>query len=146
MDQRVKQDYRSIVLRDKHLIVERHEREKIGGNRHAEVVGEQREKIGAMHLQVDQDLHEKVGQNWAAETGMEIHLKAGMKVVIEAGVQIHLKVGGNHIDISPAGITIQGTLVKINSGPSPGQGSGAKPIAPEEPDVSDDGSRRTKLA
>src|SRR5574338_427414 len=131
MDQRVKQDYRSIVLQDRHRIVERHERDKVGGNRHVEVVGQQREKIGAMHLQVDQDVQEKVGQNWACETGMEIHLKAGMKVVIEAGMQVHLKVGGNHIDISPAGITIQGTMVRINSGPSPGQGSGARPELPE---------------
>ena len=92
----------------------------------------------------DQD--EKVGTKHALEAGQEIHLKAGMKVIVEAGTQISLKVGGNFVDISPAGVTIMGTMVLINSGGSPGVGSGshptaptdAKKAAPTEPETADD--------
>jgi type VI secretion system secreted protein VgrG len=146
MDERVKHDYRAIVQRNRHRIVEGSEYVEVKGSRHNTIGAEQREDVSASkHLKVGQNLQEKVGMNWALDSGMEIHLKAGMKVVIEAGVQLHLKVGGNHIDISPAGVTIQGTLVRINSGPSPGQGSGANPEKPEKPDTADDGSARTKL-
>ncbi len=56
-----------------------------------------------------------------------------MTAVIEAGVQLTLKVGGNFIDINPAGISIQGTLVMINSGGAAGSGSGSSPQAPQDP-------------
>lgn len=62
---------------------------------------------------------------------MEIHLKAGMKVVIEAGVQLSLKGPGGFVDIGPAGVTIQGIMVLINSGGSAGSGSGSSPASPE---------------
>jgi hypothetical protein len=41
-------------------------------------------------------------------------------------------VGGNFIDIGPAGVFIQGTMVMINSGGSPGSGPGASPVRPKE--------------
>jgi type VI secretion system secreted protein VgrG len=44
-----------------------------------------------------------------------------------------LKVGGNFIDIGPDGVTIQGTMVLINSGGSPGSGSGSHPADPDPP-------------
>ncbi len=83
------------------------------------------------------DIHEKAGMSYALEAGQEVHIKGGMKVVIEAGLQLSLKMGGNFIDIGPAGISIQGVLVKINSGGAAGAGSGSSPeapAAPEEPD------------
>jgi len=70
---------------------------------------------------------EKVGTNFAVEAGQEIHLKAGMKVVIEAGVQVTLKAAGGFVDIGPTGVTIQGTMVLINSGGAAGSGGGASP-------------------
>ena len=72
--------------------------------------------------------------NHALEAGQEIHLKAGMTAVIEAGVQLTLKVGGNFVDISPAGVSIQGTLVMINSGGAAGSGSGSSPTVPARSD------------
>ena len=56
----------------------------------------------------------------------------GLTAVIEAGVQLTLKVGGNFIDINPAGVFIQGTMVMINSGGAPGAGPGASPTAPQD--------------
>jgi type VI secretion system secreted protein VgrG len=81
----------------------------------------------------------------ATEAGQEIHLKAGMKIIIEAGMQLSLKGPGGFVDIGPAGITIQGTLVRINSGGTAGTGSGASPITPQAPDVADDGTKTGKL-
>jgi type VI secretion system secreted protein VgrG len=52
---------------------------------------------------------------------------------------------GNFVDIGPAGITIQGTMVNINSGGSPGTGTDASPKDPVAPDKADDGSKGTKL-
>jgi len=74
-----------------------------------------------------------------------IHLKAGMTVVLEAGAELCLKVGGNFIDINPAGVTIVGTMVMINSGGSAGSGCGSSPTSPKPPDEADDGSRGTKM-
>jgi type VI secretion system secreted protein VgrG len=43
-----------------------------------------------------------------------------------------LKGPGGFIRIDHGGVTIKGTLVKINSGGSAGSGKGASPEAPEE--------------
>jgi type VI secretion system secreted protein VgrG len=74
---------------------------------------------------------------------MEIHLKAGMKVIIEA-MQVSLKGAGGFVDIGPAGVAIQGTMVLINSGGAAGSGSGASPDAPKAPHEADDGPCFTK--
>jgi type VI secretion system secreted protein VgrG len=55
--------------------------------------------------------------------------------VLEALGQLSLKVGGSFIDISPAGISIQGTMVMINSGGAAGSGDGAVTIDPQRPDA-----------
>jgi type VI secretion system secreted protein VgrG len=90
-----------------------------------------------LSIKAGQDLHEKAGQNYAMEAGQNIHLKGGMNVVIEAGMQLSLKVGGNFVDIGPAGVSIKGTMVNINSGGAPGSGSGSSPTAPAAPEAPD---------
>ncbi|HAO32431.1 MAG TPA: type VI secretion system tip protein VgrG, partial [Candidatus Competibacteraceae bacterium] len=67
----------------------------------------------------------------AVDAGMEIHLKGGMNVVIEAGLSLTIKVGGNFVNINPAGVFIQGTLVMINSGGAAGSGAGCSPASPD---------------
>ncbi|MDE3180878.1 MAG: type VI secretion system tip protein VgrG, partial [Acidobacteriota bacterium] len=118
------------------------QKEKVGGAKSGEVVGDHKEKIGgAMSLQVggDQKLavgggyslqisqshNEKAGMNIAAEAGQTIHLKGGMSVVIEAGMEVALKGPGGFVSVGPAGVTIQGTMVLINSGGAAGSGPGA---------------------
>ena len=44
-----------------------------------------------------------------------------------------LKVGGNFVDVSMAGVAINGMIVLINSGGAPGVGLGANPLVPEAP-------------
>jgi type VI secretion system secreted protein VgrG len=97
------------------------------------VKGDFKEKTdGAVSLTVGSDYQEKAGGKHAVEAGQEIHLKAGMKVILEAGMQITLKGPGGFVDIGPTGVTIQGTMVLINSGGAAGSGSGSSPAAPSD--------------
>jgi type VI secretion system secreted protein VgrG len=146
MDIRVKNDRREWIGKDRHLIVKGNLRTLVEADKHGHVKGNHLEKIdGAMSLQVGGKKSEKVGTVDATEAGQEIHLKAGMKVIIEAGMQLSLKGPGGFIDIGPAGITVQGTLVRINSGGAAGTGSGSSPAEPQDPDVADDGTKTGKL-
>lgn len=154
IDIRNKNDRREYVGNDHHFIVHRDRREKIEGDEHRIIGGEQREEIqkdrslkikgndkvqvdgdsslkiaGSSRMQVSSSLHEEAGQT--------IYIKAGMKVVIEAGAQISLKGAGGFVDIGPAGVTIQGTMVLINSGGSAGSGTSVNVVAPDAPKVAD---------
>lgn len=147
------------------------QKEKVGGAKSGEVVGDHKEKIagamslqvggdqkvavgGGYSLQVSQSHNEKAGQNIAAEAGMTVHLKGGMSVVIEAGMEVALKGPGGFVSVGPTGVTIQGTMVLINSGGAAGSGPGAQtqspdspaaPADPTDPDTADDGSKGAKL-
>ena len=130
----VKNDSVETVLNESHLSVKKDVLEQFGADHHLKVGGDQNVEVGGSHsLKTGQNWQAKFGANMAAEAGQAIHLKAGMTVVIEAGTQLSLKVGGSFIDIGPAGVTISGPLVKINSGGAAGSGSGASPTAPKPP-------------
>jgi type VI secretion system secreted protein VgrG len=164
-DERVKNDSREWVGNDRHLMVIANQKESVGADKHTHVKGNSMEKVdsalsltvggdfnqkngGDLSIQVGGNQHEKVGQVYASEAGQEIHLKAGMKIIIEAGMQISLVGPGGFVDIGPAGVTIQGTMVLINSGGAAGSGTSASPKdpkAPADPDVADDGSKAGKL-
>lgn len=150
----VKGDQLAKVEGDKHLEVGGSQLEKITTDYHREIKGECKEKVGGdAHLKVagnineetgqkisikaGTDIHEKAGMNYGMDAGMAVHIKAGMTLVLEAGIQLSLKVGGNFIDIGPAGVAIQGTMVMINSGGAAGSGGGSSPTAPAAPDPPD---------
>jgi type VI secretion system secreted protein VgrG len=131
---RVKNDALEWVGRDRHLIIKRDRFDEIQGDQHLSVTGDLNQKInGTLSLQTGMDLQEKVGMKHGLEAGMEIHLKAGMNVVIEAGMSITLKAGGGFVVVGPAGVTISGMPVLINSGGAAGSGSGCSPDAPKPP-------------
>ncbi len=164
MDQRVKHDSREFVGNDRSLIVTSNQKESVGADKHGAVSGNQMEKVGgafslqvggALNEQVGGDLSlqvtgnqwEKVGQVYSCEATQEIHLKAGMKVIIEAP-EVSLIGMGGFVDVGPAGVTIQGTMVLINSGGAAGVGTPCSPNSPtnpQAPDVADDGSKVGKL-
>jgi type VI secretion system secreted protein VgrG len=155
-DERVKAESREWVGKNKHLIVKGNHKEHVQKERHTAIDGnlvvqigkDHAEKIGGdLAIKVDKNHQQKTGINYGYEAGMEIHLKAGMKVVIEAGAQLTLKGPGGFVDINPAGVVIQGTMVLINSGGAPGTGSGANPNvpAPGNPDEADDGTKFDKM-
>jgi type VI secretion system secreted protein VgrG len=145
----VGKDQMESVAGDRHEQVTGKHTEKIGGDSNSNVTGNVNQKVGQnLSIQAGQNLYEKSGQTWAHEAGQTIHLKGGMTVVIEAGTELCLKVGGNFIDINPAGVSIVGTMVMINSGGSAGSGPGSSPTspaAPTDPDKADDGKTGTKL-
>jgi type VI secretion system secreted protein VgrG len=71
--------------------------------------------------------------NQTAKAAM--HHKA-MEIVLDAGMKLSLKAGGSFITLGPEGVTIQGALVKINSGGaglSGNEAAQAAPPAPQEP-------------
>ena len=144
MDQRVENDSREYVKNDRHLIVHNNQHELVEADKHGHVKGKHFEAIdgdmslkvggdvkekvgGGMSLQVGQSMNEKVGQTWAKEAGQTVHIKAGMTLILEAGMQLSLKGPGGFVDIGPAGVTIQGTMVLINSGGAAGSGPGRQP-------------------
>jgi type VI secretion system secreted protein VgrG len=115
----------------RHLVVSEDQMDHVKGSKHEAIDGDHNVKIGGTKtLETTTDYQIKVGGKTAFDSAQEIHLKAGMKVIVEGGTQVSLKVGGNFVDIGPAGVTIQGTMVKINSGGSAGSGSGCTVEAP----------------
>ena len=137
-DVRIKNDTKEWIGQDRHLIVTQDQMEQVKGDKHLSIKGDQNEKIdGTVSLKTGMDLQQKVGMNHAVDAGMEIHLKAGMNIVIEAGMSITLKAGGGFVVVGPAGVTISGTPVLINSGGSAGSGSGCSPEAPKSPKEAD---------
>jgi type VI secretion system secreted protein VgrG len=141
-DLRIKNDRYETIGHDSHLIVSGDQFEQVGVNqlsdKHLRVKGNHNEKVdGTISIEAGMNMQEKVGLMHALDAGMEIHLKSGLNLVIESGVTLTLKVGGNFININPAGIFIQGTLVMINSGGAPGVGAGSRPDSPKEPREAD---------
>jgi len=164
MDERVKNDSREFVGNDRSLIVTANQKESVGADKSCSVTGNQMEKVGGdlslqvggdrnekvggdLSLQITGNRYEKVGQVDTCEAVKEIHLKAGMKVIIEAP-EVSLMGTGGFVDIGPSGVTIQGTMVLINSGGAAGSGTPSNPKDPKDPaapDVADDGSKVGKL-
>lgn len=137
------------------LFVEKKRTESVGEDAHLTVTGNQVEAVNKSYsLTVAQNDQRKIGQKHAVEAGQEIHIKSGMKLIIEAGMQVSIKGPGGFIDIGPAGVTIQGIMVKINSGGAAGSGSGSSPdkpdaakqAAPEDPAMADESKSGIKSA
>ncbi|WHR51957.1 type VI secretion system tip protein VgrG [Vibrio furnissii] len=121
----IENDHTSVINHDKHLTVENDRFTQIKNNQHLTVGGESRESVtGNRTLMVEGSLHVKTGSVWVNESGTEVHIKAGQKVVIEAGSEITVKAGGSFVKVDPAGVHLSGAGVNLNSGGSPGSGSG----------------------
>jgi len=127
------------VQNNRYLTVKKNKYELVKEKKHSEVKLDFNEKIGGKRsLEVAGDVAEDFKANHSQQVGINHYLKAGTNVVVEAGVGLTFKVGSNFIAIDPSGVTIQGTLVKINS---PGGVAGSAsacaleaPGAPEEAD------------
>jgi len=129
---------------EQHITVINDKLELLKADSHLHVIGNRNEKIDAnQSLTIGGSQQEKVGANHALDAGMQIHLKAGMTVVIEAGVQLSLKGPGGFIDIGPAGVTIQGTMVLINSGGAAASWNGSSPTAPDDAKAPTDATQAT---
>ena len=133
-DIRVKNDVKEWIGHDRHLIVNNDQYEQVDKDKHQQVKGDHNQKIdGTFSIDVGSDVQQKTANNYAHEAGSEIHLKAGSKFILEAGSEITIKAGGSFIKLDASGVTVVGSMVKLNSGGSPGSGKGASPDAPKAP-------------
>ncbi|WP_273427802.1 type VI secretion system tip protein TssI/VgrG [Marinobacter sp.] len=114
-----------VIRNDSHLSVKNHSFSHVKGNEHVGVDGEKRESYGADFSQdIGGTWHSSVGEVSASEAGSEVHHKAGSKVVLDAGAELTISGGGSFIKLDASGVTLSGPGIKINSGGSPGKGSG----------------------
>jgi type VI secretion system secreted protein VgrG len=113
------------IKHDEHRDIDNERVTRIKANDHLTVEGEKRDQIKADYsLTIDASLHQKIAQALLVDATQEIHLDSGQKIVLEAGAEITLKVGGSFMKIDPSGVTLVGPTIKMNSGGSPGSGSG----------------------
>ncbi|PLY35781.1 type VI secretion system tip protein VgrG [Pectobacterium carotovorum] len=113
------------IKHDAHTEIDNERVTRVKANDHLTVENEKRDHVkGGLSLTVDASMHQKLGQALLIEAGEEVHVKAGAKVVLEAGAELTLKVGGSFVKIDPSGVTLVGPGIKMNSGGSPGCGSG----------------------
>jgi len=109
-------------------------KESIGGNSNIDVSQNLNEKVGSTYsLQVGQNQFNKAGSLYVVDSGQEVHIKGGMKVVIDAGMEVCLSGPGGFVSVGPTGVTIQGTMVLINSGGAAVPGSPGMPESPQSP-------------
>jgi hypothetical protein len=119
---------------DRHHTVKGDRKTLVEGNKHTHVRGNHLEKVeGDMSHQVGGRRDETIASVYALESGDEIYIKSGAKIIIECGLRISVIASGGFIDIGSGGVAIQGSMVFINSGGSPGFGSGVSLSDPQEP-------------
>ncbi|WP_292953097.1 MULTISPECIES: type VI secretion system tip protein VgrG [unclassified Neptuniibacter] len=133
-DQRTKNDHKEWVGNDHHWIQMENEYRELRADEHALTHGNfHRQSDNEQHLIVDKKRHIRVGSNQATSAGQNIHVKAGNKIVLEAGVDMIIKAGGSSINVGPGGVTVNGSMVNLNSGGSAPSAQKAAPIAPTPP-------------
>jgi type VI secretion system secreted protein VgrG len=120
------------VGKDLDHVVKRTARERIEGDSHLTVSGSADLRIdGDQSLTVLEDQEESVEGRYALRAGKKMHLVAGHDLVGEAE-DVTVKGPGGFLRIDSTGVTIAGTVVKINEGGAPGQGHGAHPEDPHD--------------
>ncbi|MCF5198996.1 type VI secretion system tip protein VgrG [Pseudomonas syringae] len=144
-------DWEQNIEHEQKIRVGHHRHERIEGNSYSEFKTEEHRTVdgdrltevkASDHVTVGGTRHIRVGDGLLAHAGQEIHLKAGNKLIIEAGLEITLKAAGSFIKIDASGVTVNGSQIKLNSGGSPGNGSGATPLLPgnaERPEAGESG-------
>jgi type VI secretion system secreted protein VgrG len=140
----VEQDKYEQTKNDHHETIERDYAQAVGRDHHLKVTGKQAMEVGgSQSLKVTGDVAEQFGQNYSTQVSQAAYLKAGMTIVLEAPTGITLKCGGNSVVLDPSGVTItasglvtiQGSMVNINSGPGspPAQGQAGSLVPPMKP-------------
>jgi type VI secretion system secreted protein VgrG len=122
-----------LVRGDQDVVVKQDKRERVEGSSHLKVRGKQNRRIdGKYSLTVGKDQNVRVTGSHALDVSKDIHLQAGSSLVVEATQDLTLKGPGGFIRIDASGVTIVGTVVRINSGGSAGSAAGSSPEAPDE--------------
>ncbi|MWV10775.1 type VI secretion system tip protein VgrG [Pseudomonas sp. R-28-1W-6] len=133
-DENVENDQKIRIGHERHDTVEANSYTELKAEEHRTTHADRKVEIRANdHLTVANNQHVKIGTGQFVEAGTEIHLNAGLKIVLEAGSELTLKAGGSFVKLDAGGITLSGATVKINSGGSPGAGSGNTSMLPMIP-------------
>ncbi|MGK3961299.1 type VI secretion system Vgr family protein [Sorangium sp. So ce118] len=124
------------VGKDADEVTKQAKRERIGGDVSVQVRGARAEQIdGKRSLAVVGERQEKVEGRYALRAKGQAHYAAGEAIVAEAAQDFTLAGPGGFLRIDASGVTIEGTVVKINVSGKPGKGKGSKPEAPAQPEV-----------
>ncbi|MDI1476392.1 type VI secretion system tip protein TssI/VgrG [Polyangium sp. y55x31] len=124
------------VGKDADGVTKKKKRERIDVDVSLDVKGDRGEQIdGKQSLTVVDERQEVVEGAYALRVGKEAHYLAGEEYVGEAGEAFTLKGPGGFLQFDGSGVTIQGTVVRINVSGRPGKGKGSKPEKPEQPDI-----------
>ncbi|UPQ89088.1 type VI secretion system Vgr family protein [Vibrio sinaloensis] len=130
----INNDESSEIHHDKHHVVDNDHFSLVNNNSHLTIGGERREQVSAdKSVNIGDSLQQKVGQKTAIDSGDEVHLKAGHKIVVDAGSAITIKAGGSFVKVDAGGVHVVGSAINLNSGGSPGSGSGYSGKAPVLP-------------
>lgn len=131
----VKNNWRELIGHDTHREVKNNTYLITEGETHETFKGVKKaEHHASVHETIKGDSQIHIENMFLVKADEEIHFKSGLKGVIECGTELTLKASGGFIKIDPSGVTIVGRTIRLNSGGSPGTGSGANP---EKPDLSD---------
>jgi type VI secretion system secreted protein VgrG len=121
----------TLLMQTEDLVVKGDKREWVQMNAHLYVKGDRREAVDDdRSFIVVEDHHEKIGGSHALASGASSSYHADQKVVGEGGANVTVKGPGGFLAIDASGVTISGTLVRINAGGSPGSSKQAKPTEP----------------
>lgn len=133
----VEHDTNEHVEHDRFLTVDGIQSEQVKKDLHSTVEGERREQVGKnLSLNVGGQAHQKAADLYTLESGGEIHLKAKGRIILDAGGGITFlgQGGSSYIDVTAAGIVIQGPMVWLNCGlPNAGLGIPSMPELPIKP-------------
>lgn len=130
-DQHIRHDQRIRVGNERHHTVEQNSYSELKGEEHHTLCADRKVLVHAHdHLRVGANQYIRVGKGQSMQAGREIHLSSGIKVVLGAGSELTLKAGSSFIKIARQGITLEGPLVRMNSGGSAGIGTPASPLPP----------------
>ncbi len=130
----VKENINTVIDADSSHTVGGNHIQKYAGDADINHVGKLTEKVGGDYsIQCSGSHNEKVGTAFVLDSGQEVHVKSGMTITVEAGMELTLKGAGGFITIGPTGVTIQGTMVLINSGGAAGSGTPVSVTNPKDP-------------
>jgi len=124
-------DNRLTVGGQQDIVVKGNRKQLVKGNEYVHIEGAKFENIESFHS-MDVGMHSvKSGTHHLFDARYAINFKAGTHVIIEAGTELSLVGPGGFIHIGAGGVTIDGTMVWINSGgPGPNSFNGLEPGEP----------------
>lgn len=120
LDLRTQRRYRRQIQANLKEITHGHFRQELRQDLHQCVKGNSKMAIAhGLNLTIAKDLYLEVTGAHVTKADNAFHIKAGSSVVLEAQNSLTVKAGSGTICLDQAGVSIQGSLVRINEGGSP---------------------------